>query len=39
MLNAPADRVPRLRLATGHELRYPANISFRGPRELWADWA
>ncbi|MDT7598419.1 MAG: hypothetical protein QOK26_496 [Pseudonocardiales bacterium] len=39
MLNALADRVPQLRLATGQELRYPANISFRGPRELWVDWA
>jgi hypothetical protein len=39
VLNALADRVPGLRLAAGHELRYPANISFRGPRELWVDWA
>jgi cytochrome P450 len=38
VLDALADRVPGLRLAAGTGLRYPANISFRGPRELWVEW-
>jgi hypothetical protein len=38
VLDALADRMPRLRLAPGHDPRYPANISFRGPRELWVEW-
>jgi len=38
VLDALADRMPGLRLAPGHDRRYPANISFRGPRELWVEW-
>jgi len=38
VLDALADRLPGLRLAPGYEPRYPANISFRGPRELWVEW-
>jgi cytochrome P450 len=38
VLDALADRLPGLRLADGPGLRYPANISFRGPRELWVEW-
>jgi cytochrome P450 len=38
VLNALADRVPGLRLSPGRQPRYPANISFRGPRELWVEW-
>ncbi|HEX4251203.1 MAG TPA: cytochrome P450 [Pseudonocardia sp.] len=39
VLDALGDRMPALRLAVGHERRYPANISFRGPRELWVEWS
>jgi cytochrome P450 len=38
VLDALADRMPGLRLAPGRDRRYPANISFRGPRELWVEW-
>ncbi|WP_037078526.1 cytochrome P450 [Pseudonocardia spinosispora] len=38
VLNELADRMPDLRLSPDRVPRYPANISFRGPRELWVDW-
>lgn len=30
--------VPALSLTAGQAFTFPANISFRGPRELWVDW-
>jgi hypothetical protein len=38
VLNALADRFPGLRLAELQRVSYPANISFRGPRELYVEW-
>lgn len=33
-----ADRLPGLRLVDGQSSRFPCNISFRGPLELWVEW-
>ena len=37
VLNALADQLPGLRLAP-QRISYPANISFRGPQELYVEW-
>jgi cytochrome P450 len=34
-LEALTRRFPHLRLVEGQALKFPASISFRGPRELW----
>jgi hypothetical protein len=31
-------QAPGLRLSAGHAPAFPANVSFRGPRQLWVDW-
>ena len=38
MLELLTAQAPGLRLSAGHDPAFPANISFRGPRQLWADW-
>lgn len=37
VVEAMATRLPHLRLAD-RPLRYPANVQFRGPTELWLEW-
>jgi len=38
VLNLLADRLAGLRLVRDQEIRFPANLSFRGPVTLWAQW-
>ncbi|HTQ93580.1 MAG TPA: hypothetical protein VMK84_29215 [Streptosporangiaceae bacterium] len=38
VLELLTSRVPGLRLSAGPGPAFPANISFRGPRQLWVDW-
>jgi cytochrome P450 len=35
VLELLTERAPDLRLVPDQELTFPANISFRGPRQLW----
>ncbi len=37
-IEALSERLPSLRLVEGQELKYSANITFRGPSELLIDW-
>lgn len=37
-IEALAQRLPSLRLVKDQDLKYSANITFRGPRELLVDW-
>lgn len=37
-LEALTERLPNLRLADNRELEYSANITFRGPKELYVEW-
>lgn len=37
-IEALAQRIPSLRLVDEQNLNYSANITFRGPRELYVDW-
>ena len=34
-----SQRLPDLQLTNEHELEYSANITFRGPKELFVDWS
>ena len=38
VLELLTSRAPRLRLSAGPDPAFPANVSFRGPRQLWVDW-
>jgi hypothetical protein len=38
VLELLTSQAPGLRLSAGPALAFPANISFRGPRQLWVDW-
>lgn len=37
-LESLTKRLPGLRLVEDQDLRYSANITFRGPNELWVEW-
>lgn len=38
VLDLLATRAPGIAIATDQEFTFPANISFRGPKQLWVDW-
>jgi len=38
VLELLASQAPGLRLSAGPDPAFPANICFRGPRQLWVDW-